>query len=198
MLQLSPDFDFSNPNLQKPLPNMRYTGAPPPLAATPTGGGWNGAPSPQHHNQQHQHPGYFIAGQSPPPQPVQHQPLSPVPHPGGGGGAWGPPQPQYGVFASINTPNPHMVVGRPPPGALVVAPGDPRIGGVLCNNCGGSGQTLGGGFLGLDYENCWRCRGTRYLRQKNFDYSRLKLCISNLTHASLRPSDEKGTGRVFY
>ncbi|KAG8990478.1 hypothetical protein FRB94_013356 [Tulasnella sp. JGI-2019a] len=45
---------------------------------------------------------------------------------------------------------------RPPPGALVVKPGDPRIGGRLCWNCGGDGQiTL---FL-FDRERCPTCNG---------------------------------------
>lgn len=33
--------------------------------------------------------------------------------------------------------------GMPPPGALVVRPGDPRLGGRLCGNCGGDGLVPG-------------------------------------------------------
>jgi hypothetical protein len=38
----------------------------------------------------------------------------------------------------------------PPPNALVVSAGDPRLGGVLCGNCKGTGRVL---LLFFD-ENC--------------------------------------------
>ncbi|GAA93672.1 uncharacterized protein L969DRAFT_90191 [Mixia osmundae IAM 14324] len=46
----------------------------------------------------------------------------------------------------------------PPPGALVVRPGDPRIGGALCRSCGGEGS-IPCGFLMLDTETCLTCGG---------------------------------------
>jgi hypothetical protein len=39
----------------------------------------------------------------------------------------------------------------PPPNALVVPPGDPRLGGVLCGNCKGTGRAVA--LLFFD-ENC--------------------------------------------
>jgi hypothetical protein len=45
----------------------------------------------------------------------------------------------------------------PPPGALVVNPGDPRLGGQLCWRCGGSGTIAG--FL-FDDKPCSLCGGT--------------------------------------
>ncbi|KAF8327779.1 uncharacterized protein EI90DRAFT_3220548, partial [Cantharellus anzutake] len=50
-----------------------------------------------------------------------------------------------------------MSGGQPPPGALVVGPGDPRIGGTLCSACDGEGYLRG--FLFFDNETCWRCNG---------------------------------------
>ncbi len=44
----------------------------------------------------------------------------------------------------------------PPPGATVVRPGDPRIGGRLCWRCGGSGVTS---FLIFDEQTCTICNG---------------------------------------
>ncbi|KLO06526.1 hypothetical protein SCHPADRAFT_687519 [Schizopora paradoxa] len=46
--------------------------------------------------------------------------------------------------------------GTPPPGATVVRPGDPRIGGRLCWRCGGDGMVS---FLIFDLETCPICRG---------------------------------------
>ncbi|KAI0053225.1 hypothetical protein FA95DRAFT_944154 [Auriscalpium vulgare] len=45
---------------------------------------------------------------------------------------------------------------RPPPGATVVMPGDPRIGGQLCWRCGGRGMTP---FLIFDELPCETCGG---------------------------------------
>ncbi|BGP16038.1 hypothetical protein JCM10213v2_004032 [Rhodosporidiobolus nylandii] len=44
-----------------------------------------------------------------------------------------------------------------PPGAVVVRPGDPRMGGVLCRRCGGDG--LVPGFLLFDEVTCDMCQG---------------------------------------
>ncbi|GAA5845978.1 hypothetical protein JCM9279_004744 [Rhodotorula babjevae] len=43
------------------------------------------------------------------------------------------------------------------PGALVVGPGDPRMGGILCRRCGGDG--LVAGFLLIDEVTCDACNG---------------------------------------
>ncbi|KAG8932751.1 hypothetical protein FRC02_000652 [Tulasnella sp. 418] len=45
---------------------------------------------------------------------------------------------------------------RPPPGALVVQPGDPRIGGRLCWKCGGDGEVLSFPFI---IDRCRVCDG---------------------------------------
>lgn len=54
------------------------------------------------------------------------------------------------------TPNVNFTRGLPPPGSMVVKPGDPRIGGRLCWRCDGSGQVS---FLIFDVEPCPVCRG---------------------------------------
>ncbi len=46
--------------------------------------------------------------------------------------------------------------GVPPPGAAVVMPGDPRIGGRVCWRCGGRGMTP---FLIFDETTCETCGG---------------------------------------
>lgn len=96
-----------------------------------------------------------------------------------------------------------MSYGQPPPGALVVRPGDPRIGeyyvkdymmlcvisdysgigGRLCMNCGGDG-IVECGFLFLDTETCPACNG--------------KLIILLSEKPPKLTIDTIGTGRVFY
>ncbi len=49
-----------------------------------------------------------------------------------------------------------MQYGRPPPGAMVVQPGDPRIGGQLCYKCGGYGTRESFWF---GDETCYVCQG---------------------------------------
>ena len=78
----------------------------------------------------------------PPPPPMPMPPRPPMPPP-----PFSHPTGWYG--------------GQPPPGALVVMPGDPRIGCVLCPECGGSGNAplgLGTILFGVDDE-CPRCGG---------------------------------------
>ena len=53
-------------------------------------------------------------------------------------------------------PVPMPYGGVPPPGAAVVMPGDPRIGGRLCWRCGGRGTTP---FLIFDEMTCDTCGG---------------------------------------
>ena len=52
-------------------------------------------------------------------------------------------------------PNVHLT-SHPPPGATVLSPGDPRIGGLLCWRCGGRGTIS---FLIFDEEACSVCGG---------------------------------------
>ncbi|KZS94876.1 DnaJ-domain-containing protein [Sistotremastrum niveocremeum HHB9708] len=49
-----------------------------------------------------------------------------------------------------------MFVNQPPPGALRVLPGDPRIGGVQCRRCHGTGLDS---FLVIFEETCSACNG---------------------------------------
>ena len=66
-----------------------------------------------------------------------------------------------GPFMPVRPMQLTYVNSAPPPGALHVAPGDPRIGGVLCPVCGGSGDNDNGllsFFTGPD--DCWRCCGS--------------------------------------
>lgn len=55
-----------------------------------------------------------------------------------------------------STPSNIRVASNPPPGATVVRPGDPRIGGRLCWRCGGSGTTT---FIIFDEMPCSVCDG---------------------------------------
>ncbi|OWZ71102.1 hypothetical protein AYX14_03461 [Cryptococcus neoformans] len=78
--------------------------------------------------------------------PGQNAPPRPPPPPN-----WGaPPMPGQQIFVQRSA-------GPVPPGALVVRPGDPRIGGQLCWRCSGSGRELS--FFGFDDSKCWECRG---------------------------------------
>ncbi|OBZ74129.1 hypothetical protein A0H81_06222 [Grifola frondosa] len=52
--------------------------------------------------------------------------------------------------------NVRVTEGRPPAGAAVVRPGDPRIGGRLCWRCGGSGVTS---FFIFEEQTCTVCGG---------------------------------------
>ncbi|GMK53598.1 hypothetical protein CspeluHIS016_0101840 [Cutaneotrichosporon spelunceum] len=79
-------------------------------------------------------------------------------HHGGGGypgqHAYRPPPPR----PQMRPPPPQMRhTYAPPPGALVVQPGDPRIGGQLCYQCGGTGRELS--LFLFDDGPCHRCRG---------------------------------------
>ncbi|PWN49231.1 hypothetical protein IE53DRAFT_388573 [Violaceomyces palustris] len=80
------------------------------------------------------------------------------------GNQYRPPPPQQAYRPPPSSFPPHApgfhpipgARGNPPPGALVVMPGDPRIGGRLCHECGGRG--LKESFWFGD-ETCFRCRG---------------------------------------
>lgn len=63
----------------------------------------------------------------------------------------------YQSFGSGSSSRAIVTNGPPPPGALVVMPGDPRIGGRLCYNCGGAGVIPA--FLFFTEETCPVCRG---------------------------------------
>ncbi|KAK0546925.1 hypothetical protein OC845_004372 [Tilletia horrida] len=82
------------------------------------------------------------------------------PHPSNPYG-YGPPGPTaYGPNPNVHYVHPSR---RPPPGALVVRPGDPRIGGRRCHNCGGDGS-IEPNFLdalfGAPSEQCRVCNGS--------------------------------------
>ncbi|KAK9893961.1 hypothetical protein P389DRAFT_111015 [Cystobasidium minutum MCA 4210] len=152
----SPNFTFSNPTLQKPLPNSRHSASTSPPVSQP----FSPIPPPQ----QYSHPGYYTAGQAgpPPPQmfspPPMQQPMQQPPYMMGNPGQGYYNQPQM----AQGRPMPYvsgMSYGPPPPGALIVRPGDPRIGGRLCMHCGGDG-IVECGFLFLDTETCPSCNGT--------------------------------------
>lgn len=113
-------------------------------------------------------------GHGPPPRPPggyphAHAHPQPYPHP-----HYGPQSPPGSGFVggfgpNPGGPNPYVSVQPqhvqqawygarpPPPGALVVMPGDPRIGGRLCYECGGRGMTESFWF---GDETCYRCRGS--------------------------------------
>jgi hypothetical protein len=73
-------------------------------------------------------------------------------------------QPTPGMYPAVSSPGmqgPSRAAampfgGVPPPGATVVMPGDPRIGGRLCWRCGGRGVTP---FLIFDEMTCETCGG---------------------------------------
>ncbi|OXB36800.1 hypothetical protein J007_03448 [Cryptococcus neoformans] len=114
-------------NFQRPLPSY-----------SPAGGSSSGSNSYAHLPPP---PGKWntYPGQNAPPRP-------PPPPPN-----WGaPPMPGQQIFVQRSA-------GPVPPGALVVRPGDPRIGGQLCWRCSGSGRELS--FFGFDDSKCWECRG---------------------------------------
>jgi hypothetical protein len=76
-----------------------------------------------------------------------------------------PPQPMPGAYpplSPVGMPSPTLRIAPvpsgavPPPGATVVMPGDPRIGGRLCWRCGGRGVTP---FLIFDEITCDTCAG---------------------------------------
>ncbi|KAI5895789.1 uncharacterized protein SCHCODRAFT_02677266 [Schizophyllum commune H4-8] len=67
-------------------------------------------------------------------------------------GAWGSPAGAWGGGPPMRTG-----YGAAPPGAVVYAPGDPRIGGRPCWRCGGDGTVSS--FFGLDEDTCNVCGG---------------------------------------
>ncbi|CBQ72743.1 conserved hypothetical protein [Sporisorium reilianum SRZ2] len=95
----------------------------------------------------------------PPPQQQPHQaPYAPYPPPAGFVGGFGPNPGGPNPYVSVqNQPMAWYGARPPPPNALVVMPGDPRIGGRLCYECGGRGM-LESFWLGD--ETCYRCRGS--------------------------------------
>lgn len=72
-------------------------------------------------------------------------------------GGFGPNPGGPNPYVSVQPPQPWYGARPPPPGALVVMPGDPRIGGRLCFECGGRGMTESFWF---GDETCMRCRGS--------------------------------------
>ncbi|SPO34845.1 uncharacterized protein PSFLO_00316 [Pseudozyma flocculosa] len=113
-------------------------------------------------------PAQYVPPAAPPPGAGPAPMHSPPPHGPPGGYPQSPPGagPGYGYGYGPHPPQ-HQGMGRPvyvnhsgrrpPPGALVVMPGDPRIGGRLCFECGGRGMTESFWF---GDETCFRCRGS--------------------------------------
>lgn len=113
-------------------------------------------------------PSQYVPPPVPPPNhgpPPTHHP--PPQHPsfqGPGPYAPAPPSGFVGGFTpNPGGPNPYVTVQHQPwyaarpPGALVVMPGDPRIGGRLCFECNGRGIIES---FWLGDETCYRCRGS--------------------------------------
>ncbi|KAL1727386.1 hypothetical protein EV714DRAFT_286507 [Schizophyllum commune] len=67
-------------------------------------------------------------------------------------GAWGSPPGAWGGGPPVRAG-----YGAAPPGSVVYAPGDPRIGGRPCWRCGGDGTVSS--FFGLDEDTCGVCGG---------------------------------------
>ncbi|KAL7422805.1 hypothetical protein Q5752_002101 [Cryptotrichosporon argae] len=138
-------------NFQRPLADFRAAGAHP-----------LSDPHPQalaYQPYQHQPPLAPHALASPA-QPFSPSPFaSPAPTLIGNGNPYAhlPPPPAAPLPPPLPTHHP-VYAPAPPPGALVVAPGDPRIGGRLCRRCGGDGRELT--WLGFDDGPCWDCGGS--------------------------------------
>lgn len=147
--------DLTGVHLQRPLERVPNT-APFPTYVSAPAAPRPAAPAPAVFDEDRYSdapPHYAVVAQAAPGQllPQQTYPgAGPAPAP-----AWGTPAPG----AHRVGPTVDWYGMRPPPGAVVVMPGDPRIGGVLCPQCGGSGtrDDLLSFFLG-DTE-CERCSG---------------------------------------
>lgn len=105
-------------------------------------------------------PGHGPPMHSSPPRPPHiagyHGPQPPLQPPGNFVGGFGPNPGGPNPYVSVQ-PQTWYGARPPPPGALVVMPGDPRIGGRLCFECGGRGMTESFWF---GDETCFRCRGS--------------------------------------
>jgi len=135
----SPD---ANPSArQQPLP-VTNSPAASPIPPSSTFPGYLG-PSNRNLQYPNQNPPYSNFGGNAP------NFYGPGPQPFNSGAYYGP---NYGPDIRVAPP------GMPPPGALILSPGDPRLGGVLCRMCGGDGQISGLFFF--ETETCGACRGT--------------------------------------
>ncbi|WVQ74917.1 hypothetical protein IAR50_004525 [Cryptococcus sp. DSM 104548] len=130
-------------NYQKPLPSYAPAGSPAPFGSS--SGQYSHLPPPPSDSKWSTYPGQGQGprqGHShlPPPPPPQHPQQYQYQH----------PAPGQQIFVQ-------RTAGMAPPGALVVAPGDPRIGGRLCWRCNGSGKEIL--FFGFDEGRCSSCSG---------------------------------------
>ena len=91
-----------------------------------------------------------------PPSQPHHAPYPPPPPNGFVGGFTPNPGGPNPCVAVQPLHQPWYGARPPPPNALVVMPGDPRIGGRLCFECGGRGVIES---FWLGDETCFRCRG---------------------------------------
>ncbi|PWN33916.1 uncharacterized protein FA14DRAFT_66280 [Meira miltonrushii] len=150
--------------------DINEDGEAPPAYELAVAAGPDGVLPPQRsEEQQQQRPNNNTAQQSQQYAPPSHQPPPPQghypqhgPHPGQGffspppthqGGPWGG-HPHGGHHRPMLVPYGHI----PPPNALVLRPGDPRLGGQLCYKCGGEGVRES--FWFGDRETCYVCGGT--------------------------------------
>ncbi|WFD26928.1 hypothetical protein MNAN1_001917 [Malassezia nana] len=122
--------DLSNVHLQRPLTKVPNTAPFPMHVPPPPAPASFASPVVDQDPYSHAPPHYEYASQTRPPQPLPPPTYSmPVAAPAP---AWGPPAGRVG-------PTIDWYGYGPPPGAVTVLPGDPRIGGVLCPACGGRG-----------------------------------------------------------
>ena len=122
-----------------------YTSA---LASSPWGNQASGSASQSQNGRSFQRP-------LPAFKPPQAQAYAPPPPPPPMPGPY-PSQPPSGMQSPNSLPMPTPFQGVPPPGSTVVMPGDPRIGGRVCWQCGGRGTTP---FLIFDEITCETCGG---------------------------------------
>ncbi|KAH7326794.1 hypothetical protein B0J17DRAFT_680691 [Rhizoctonia solani] len=100
--------------------------------------------------------------QRPTPRPTPGPSSRPLSHPqhssyAGLGQPYGSLPPTSWSSSSGLRPSASVSYGRPPPGSLVVRPGDPRIGGRVCWKCSGDGWQYK--TMGLETKTCSACNG---------------------------------------
>ncbi|TKY86213.1 hypothetical protein EX895_005038 [Sporisorium graminicola] len=143
MSDVPPNYqDASNVNSDERLPSQYV----PPPVPPPGHGPPPPPPRPPAHHAPYGHP-------APAPSPYGSAPVPPAGFVGGFGPNPGGPNP----YVSVQPPVAWYGARPPPPNALVVMPGDPRIGGRLCYECGGRGIIES---FWLGDETCYRCRGS--------------------------------------
>lgn len=142
--------------------DLNEEGEAPPAYELAVAAGPDGALPPQRAEEQRneQRPNQQQHQQHAPPPSHGHLPHL-GPHPGQSGFFSPPPThpapwagPSHGHQGPMLIPYGHV----PPPNALILRPGDPRLGGQLCYKCGGQGVRES--FWFGDSETCYVCGGT--------------------------------------